>query len=84
MNKTHGTLVVVLLAILVVVIVHRSYLKKPPPPGTWEYKAAEGDKIDLQALQSLGADGFDCAIVPKNEPPPASHYLVLCKRYVSP
>jgi hypothetical protein len=81
MSKMHGTFIVVLLAILVVVILHRSYLKKPPQPGTWEYQAAEGDKIDLAALQQLGADGFDCAVIAKTDTSGAK-YIVLCKRYV--
>lgn len=78
MTKTQSTVLLVLLAALLVVAVHRAYFKKNPPLR-WDYKAAEGDKIDVAQLQSVGGDGWDCSVIPKTDTS-TSKYIVLCKR----
>lgn len=72
--------IIALLAVMLAIVVHRTYLRKSTQTR-WEYKADEGEKIDLQSLQSAGADGWDCAIVPTSDGT-TRRYIVLCKRPV--
>jgi len=78
MTKSQGYWCMALLAALLVIAVHVGYIRKRALPK-YEYRATEGEKVDLGSLQSAGTDGWDCAVVPAFEGT-AHHYIVLCKR----
>ena len=78
MSKTQATAILVLLVSLLAVAIHVGYLRKRVA-AKFEYRAAEGEKIDLGSLQTAGADGWDCSVVPVVEPT-SKRFLMVCKR----
>lgn len=78
MSKPQGTFIIVLLAVLVVLAIYAGYIRKRPVTR-YEYRAADGDKIDLASLQNAGSEGWDCAVTGASGGG-VNHYVIVCKR----